>query len=155
MLTRRSTQSKIWYFPGFYLYTLCLSVYVLCIYVSVRIMSFDTRPCTVYMRVCTRIYQVVRIPDEWGVHIYMQNMQNIDSAQFCILILAIAYYFAYYSILLNPVAALEFRTPCRNFLGDLADRIKDSRLLGITAVTSSQLVYFSLELVMVTIFPCG
>ena len=29
----------------------------------VRTIAFDMRPCTVYMRVCTRIYHVVRIPD--------------------------------------------------------------------------------------------
>ena len=33
-----------------------------------------------------------------GECIYMQNMQNMDSALFCILVSAFAYYFAYYSI---------------------------------------------------------
>ena len=35
----------------------------------VRTIAFDMRTCTVYMRVCTRIYQVVRIPDA-GIAVY-------------------------------------------------------------------------------------
>ena len=38
----------------------------------VRTIAFDMRPCTVYMKVCTRIYQVVRIPDVCSsLHIMM------------------------------------------------------------------------------------
>ena len=46
-------------FQGLYISWCTIGVYI------VRTIAFDMRPCTVYMRVCTRIYQVVRIPDEW------------------------------------------------------------------------------------------
>ena len=52
---------------------------------------------------------------------------------------------------LSLVTALVFRTPCCNLFGSLANRIPD---LWITAVTT-QRIYVSLELVMVTLLGSG